>query len=388
MKLKIVGWLLAAFIAFCAIGLFSDNSFFGGITLLFLAFMTTPIGYTRGAKQKEKPPYGYGAHIGSTSFLAFCALIYFVSVNKDEEKIEGATNDQNAPNVTEEYILSGAAKGYRIISAKDSSIPNRRRISIQIIPDEVLEGPGDYVYTVIEAAKNAQKDSQAKVVSAYLEMNEITAGRGKWLSMAHYIPDGKGFSGSDETPAWDLMVKTDKIDQNYIDIHSLWELEKVAFQDQDGLINEEKLKAHLEKKLGIEKGTFTLPYTDIQKATYGGGSYEVQGTKSLQSVPLPSDPCDRDAICYMNKVYGVAASRCQHKIEKIAKYDYEWTDGVFEMKFSRAGWKEQKHKIINIAGDKLKLQNGFGAWQNYIYICTYDGENEIALEVNAEPGRF
>ena len=41
-----------------------------------------------------------------------------------------------------------------------------------------------------------------------------------------------------------------------------------------------------------------------------------------------------------------------------------------------------------IFGDKLKFQNGFGAWANVIYMCVYDMKNKEVVRVGAEAGRL
>ena len=39
-------------------------------------------------------------------------------------------------------------------------------------------------------------------------------------------------------------------------------------------------------------------------------------------------------------------------------------------------------------GDKIMLQNGFGAWQNYVYVCTFDTQKEEVVDLRLGPGRL
>lgn len=79
---------------------------------------------------------------------------------------------------------------------------------------------------------------------------------------------------------------------------------------------------------------------------------------------------------------------CQRAVEMLAKYDFKWTDGILEPKFSRYRWKSQKDGRVTYIGDKIKLQNGFGAWQNIIYECDYDPAIKKVTDVRGAPGRI
>lgn len=98
--------------------------------------------------------------------------------------------------------------------------------------------------------------------------------------------------------------------------------------------------------------------------------------------------CRQSVSCYGDKYMAAAATYCPDQIERLAKWDHEWTDGMLELKFSHYRWKDQKAGIVDFIGDKLKMQNGFGAWQNVIYVCTFSTDPEVVLEVSAEPGRL
>lgn len=86
----------------------------------------------------------------------------------------------------------------------------------------------------------------------------------------------------------------------------------------------------------------------------------------------------RDAACRLNlQCWGrkhevMAALNCQPLIERMAKYTYEWTDGWLESKFPRLTWGNRKSGTLIYMGDKIRFQNGLGAWQNMSYKCEFD----------------
>lgn len=98
--------------------------------------------------------------------------------------------------------------------------------------------------------------------------------------------------------------------------------------------------------------------------------------------------CRQSLSCYGEKYMASASTYCPGEIERLAKWDHEWTDGMLEFKFSHYRWKDQEAGIVDFIGDKLKLQNGFGAWQNVVYVCTFSTDPEMVLAVSAEPGRL
>ena len=77
---------------------------------------------------------------------------------------------------------------------------------------------------------------------------------------------------------------------------------------------------------------------------------------------------------------------CTQKLEKQFEYDFEWTNGWTSNWYSKTqNWgvkNDERIKLdanapsshifsISYMGDKLRLQNKYGAWSNYIYECRY-----------------
>lgn len=114
---------------------------------------------------------------------------------------------------------------------------------------------------------------------------------------------------------------------------------------------------------------------------------------SVVAQPTPAPPpekkeCDpTDLQCLGDRLSLLAVGPCSSAIEKLAKYQSTWTDAWYEPKFSHFRWASASKNQITLIGDKIKFQNGFGAWQFHIYECdvTKDG---LVLAVRASPGRL
>ena len=89
--------------------------------------------------------------------------------------------------------------------------------------------------------------------------------------------------------------------------------------------------------------------------------------------------------CWGDKHSLRATIACEPVIEAQAKYDYEWTDGWLDSKFDRFGWKDKPNGVLAFRGDKIKFQNGFGAWQHMTYWCVYDPDTKSANLISIQP---
>lgn len=98
--------------------------------------------------------------------------------------------------------------------------------------------------------------------------------------------------------------------------------------------------------------------------------------------------CKTDLQCWGDKHSIKASFACRPHVERLAKYQFEWTDGWLDSKFSRFKWKDKARGQLTYVGDKIKFQNGFGAWQFAIYTCDYDPLADVVLNVDATPGRM
>lgn len=81
--------------------------------------------------------------------------------------------------------------------------------------------------------------------------------------------------------------------------------------------------------------------------------------------------CLADLACVWKEQSVYMSAECKVAVQRLAKWDYEWTDGWTDRAFSPV-WLEKDNGLVLLSGDKLKLQNGFGAWKHVSYLCTYN----------------
>lgn len=98
--------------------------------------------------------------------------------------------------------------------------------------------------------------------------------------------------------------------------------------------------------------------------------------------------CKADLQCWGDRHSIPAGVRCTTPIERLAINSHKWTDGFFESKFPRFGWKDKAAGIITYVGDSIQFQNRFGAMINHRYECDYDPASEQVLAVRAAAGRM
>ena len=113
------------------------------------------------------------------------------------------------------------------------------------------------------------------------------------------------------------------------------------------------------------------------------------GDEPTEPVQEVSDAdCLQDIHCWGERHFVAASVRCPDAIERLARYTMEWTDGILEPKFSHYRFSPLGDGIVVYVGDTARFQNGFGAWQNMVYECTFDPATEQVLDATAQPGRL
>jgi hypothetical protein len=119
-----------------------------------------------------------------------------------------------------------------------------------------------------------------------------------------------------------------------------------------------------------------------QKAT------DAKADATLVVADAKEEACRLDLSCWGEKAATVATIRCPALVVRMAKHDSEWTDGWLETKFSRYRWADKKAGVVTVIGDKVKFQNGFGAWTPMIYECDVDPATETVLDLRVREGRL
>lgn len=112
--------------------------------------------------------------------------------------------------------------------------------------------------------------------------------------------------------------------------------------------------------------------------------------KESENPKLSDAECMESLECIGNKGTFTAGVKCPSQIEKLAKNAVKWTDGTLEPKFSHFRWKDKEAGIVTHIGDKLQVQNDFGAYINIIYSCDLDMKQSPAavVGVDAVEGRL
>ncbi len=98
--------------------------------------------------------------------------------------------------------------------------------------------------------------------------------------------------------------------------------------------------------------------------------------------------CEQDLRCTAEKALSIATMRCTSAVERLAKNNFEWIDKWDERKFSRYRRPNNNTSIVTYIGDKIKYQNGFGAWILSVYECDFDTKGERVTDARAQAGRL
>jgi len=98
--------------------------------------------------------------------------------------------------------------------------------------------------------------------------------------------------------------------------------------------------------------------------------------------------CRPHLRCWGEVALGTGEFRCARAIERAAQYGHDWTNGWLEDKFTRYLWQDEEEGVITLIGDRIKLQNAFGAFSNFIYDCDFDPATKIVHDVRVEQGRL
>lgn len=100
-------------------------------------------------------------------------------------------------------------------------------------------------------------------------------------------------------------------------------------------------------------------------------------------------PCGKDDLdCRGNGGIVGASVYCKSPIEHMATHSVKWTDGTFEMKFSRFRFTDTTHETLTFVGDKAEFQNGFGAYTPVVYRCTMANDHRTVTNVVVNEGRL
>jgi len=155
---------------------------------------------------------------------------------------------------------------------------------------------------------------------------------------------------------------------------------------------DKKARAEQEAKLKAEREARETAHAEAEaeRLAQEQAAEEVRSEEMAKRQAAEKEAACRDDLkCWGEKHALYATTRCRPAIERLAKYDFEWTDDSWlETKFSRYRRGTLDKANVTYIGDKIKFQNGFGAWQHHIYTCEYDPITDTAVNAQAAPGRL
>ncbi|MGI1757537.1 hypothetical protein [Serratia marcescens] len=110
--------------------------------------------------------------------------------------------------------------------------------------------------------------------------------------------------------------------------------------------------------------------------------------KPVKKAEKSTTDCNpNDGQCLYNKYLLDVNYPCQKLVERAAKYEYEWTDGLIHPAISRF-YYDRKKGLIKYIGDRVKFTNAFNAKSNMIYSCTFSIKQRKIVDFDIEEGRF
>ena len=118
----------------------------------------------------------------------------------------------------------------------------------------------------------------------------------------------------------------------------------------------------------------------------GFGVYMASGDKE-KAAAAPKTCAGNDTQCLFDANLATALTKCKPLVERSAKYDFEWIDGMLDPAFTHARLNGKKNQLTFI-GDKVKFTNGFNAKTPMTYSCTMDLNTKKIVDFSIKEGRM
>lgn len=162
--------------------------------------------------------------------------------------------DEQAANRDTPDVLA-----YRVVGSDDTSFSTRKRLNFQIVTTAINPSYEQKALTVIQAAKDLQKQHGAQLVTVSLEVSPDTIGTGSSLARAEYAPDNGGYSG-DQGWTWKVFATETNPSETEVAVLRAWYKNRSRFLLKDGLtVDEPALKSYIAKQLGLPLENISLP---------------------------------------------------------------------------------------------------------------------------------
>lgn len=169
--------------------------------------------------------------------------------------------------------------------------------------------------------------------------------------------------------------------------------------EKAGIIDVDQWKLHraneAAEKAAVEKEAAAIAEKERieAEARYAVERAEREKKAEEERIAAEKEKAEKEAVCRMEiscigeRVTPEAITLCSPEIERLARNDFEWT-GWSIGRFSRYRWKSRSNGVVTYIGDKIKFQNGFGAWIYHTYECDFDTNTLAVIDVRARAGRL
>lgn len=203
--------------------------------------------------------YGLGAIAFLFLFAVFMEPVKpspdTATVQAEQQPVVKAPIEQ-APAVTKPV-----AHEYQVIAEENTSMQGRERLRWRIVAPTALTQL-DRAETAKAAAKDLQEKTGADFTQIFLEVSEFNAGRGNTLAIVTYAPDGCGVTGKDCTDKkWEVSASATQLTDTQMAVWKAWVENREQFME-DGLLNEDRLKAFLAAKFDTTADKITIPWVE------------------------------------------------------------------------------------------------------------------------------
>lgn len=95
--------------------------------------------------------------------------------------------------------------------------------------------------------------------------------------------------------------------------------------------------------------------------------------------------CGSDLDCFSASVGPNATKKCKIAVQRAARYSVRWSDDVGVQLFSVDRWIDQARGIVELSGDRMRMNNSLGFYERQRYSCSYDALNDNATVITISP---
>lgn len=393
--MKFFGWFSAITFGLLGLGALLEGHFSWVFFLLVFAILAVPGVFERVSKPwKMKMEALHGEGSGKlvrplvVLGLSWVFVVLMMAPDPDASlnQVDAVEPAEPLGGHIDQSNIAAHNKPYKVVDATDTSFAGRERRKYFIVATEPMASPEDYLFTGIQAAQDIAKSSNAKVISVFFEADARVVARGQYIVRVNHYVDGLGNSGSDETPVWSVSLNTPLPTQRQIDF-----MAKVA-QTHDAA--KDLPYEEYEKKMGEVSEPANPSDVWISEHAEFDVSTEVLELTAPTELSLAQVDdfekafCAKKVSCFFTKeMRSKSLQKCRAAVESLARYDHEWLVGMFTASTGTfpviRGQKEDG--FVLLMGNKIKFQNGYGAFQQMNYACKYNFIFGTVLDVGAEP---